>query len=94
MGLRNPFGETSSSRSEHEYRHIIILYFSIGFSVFVSIFLMATTDTEHPPASGTAMGVVIAGFAPLFQLTVFIMASSALLLGVQRLLKERLKDLV
>jgi CBS-domain-containing membrane protein len=33
-----------------------------AFAVGLSIFIMTITDTEHPPAAGTAMGVVIKGF--------------------------------
>ena len=34
-----------------------------ALTVGLSIFIMTITDTEHPPAAGTAMGVVLKGFA-------------------------------
>ncbi len=33
-------------------------------AVGLSIFIMVVTDTEHPPASGTALGVAITGMHP------------------------------
>jgi CBS-domain-containing membrane protein len=33
-----------------------------ALTVGLSIFIMTITDTEHPPAAGTAMGVVLKGF--------------------------------
>lgn len=33
-------------------------------AVGLSIFTMAVTDTEHPPAAGTALGVAITGMSP------------------------------
>ncbi|MCS7374790.1 MAG: HPP family protein, partial [archaeon GB-1845-036] len=38
----------------------IIVY---SVAVGLSIFLMITTDTAHPPASGTALGIAITGFS-------------------------------
>ena len=32
-----------------------------SLAVGTSIFLMVVTDTEHPPASGTALGIAVAG---------------------------------
>ncbi len=36
--------------------------FAYSFAVGLSIFIMVATDTEHPPASGTALGFAITGF--------------------------------
>ncbi len=35
--------------------------FVYSFAVGTSIFFMVVTDTEHPPASGTALGIAVAG---------------------------------
>ena len=34
-----------------------------AFVFGISIFLMILTDTEHPPAAGTALGVAVHGFS-------------------------------
>ena len=38
----------------------LIIY---ALAVGLSIFIMVVTNTEHPPASGTALGVAITGFS-------------------------------
>lgn len=58
----------------------------------LSIFLMTVTDTEHPPASGTALGVAITGFSLNVAITVII--SVMILSLVHQFLKSSLKDLV
>ena len=71
-----------------------LLIFQAGFAVFLSVFVMVTTDTEHPPASGTAMGVVLAGPGPFWSSAFFVLASCLLLSILQMAMKKRLKDLV
>ncbi|HOW97220.1 MAG TPA: HPP family protein [Kiritimatiellia bacterium] len=57
-----------------------------------SLFLMVVTDTEHPPASGTALGVAITGASLALGLS--LMVSVTLLSLAHRLLRGRLKNLL
>lgn len=63
-----------------------------ALSVGCAIFLMVVTDTEHPPAAGTALGVVLIGFS--LNLLLSIITSIVLLALVHRLLRSSLMDLV
>ncbi len=63
-----------------------------ALSVGCTIFLMVVTDTEHPPAAGTALGVVLIGFS--LNLLLSIITSIVLLALVHRLLRSSLLDLV
>jgi len=38
----------------------VVMY---ALAVGISMFFMALTDTRHPPASGTALGIAISGFS-------------------------------
>ncbi len=63
-----------------------------ALSVGTGMFAMAITNTEHPPAAGTALGLVIHGWS--WSAVVFIL-SSALVLSIIRLaLKPRLVNLL
>jgi CBS domain-containing membrane protein len=57
----------------------------------LSILIMVVTDTEHPPASGTALGVAIG--RPSVQSLVTLIISIIVILLVHRLSRKRLKDL-
>ncbi|MCA1743441.1 MAG: HPP family protein [Desulfovibrionales bacterium] len=63
----------------------------LAMAVGISIFIMVVTDTEHPPAAGTALGVAIAGFS--LKITLTILISIAFLASVHALLKHKLRDL-
>jgi CBS-domain-containing membrane protein len=63
-----------------------------SIAVGLSIFMMVITDTEHPPASGTALGVVVAGFS--LKITIGVMASAIILSLIHHIFKQHLKDLV
>jgi CBS-domain-containing membrane protein len=67
----------------------IIIY---SFTVGLSIFLMVALDFEHPPASGTALGVVISGFS--LKVIIATLASAVVLSLAHHYLKKYLKDLV
>jgi len=60
-------------------------------AVGLSIFVMVVTDTEHPPAAGTAMGIVMMGCS--WRTAVGVIASAALLAVAHRLLRPYLRDL-
>jgi CBS-domain-containing membrane protein len=62
-----------------------------AFAVGLSIFLMVVSDTEHPPASGTALGVVTTGFS--LNVTIAVISSAIVLSLIHVSLKSRLKDL-
>ena len=62
-----------------------------SIAVGVSIFLMVATDTEHPPASGTALGVAMSGFSSSVLIAVVASATSMSL--AHYLLKRHMKKL-
>lgn len=74
--------------------HAFFIYPPIAYSLAVglSIFLMVITDTEHPPASGTALGIAIRGFS--LNIALAIMASAIILSLIHRFFKPYLKNLV
>ncbi len=63
-----------------------------ALAVGCSIFVMAITNTEHPPAAGTALGVVIAGFS--VRVVLGVMIGVAILVSIHQLLKPYLRDLM
>ena len=60
-------------------------------AVGLSIFTMVVTDTEHPPASGTALGVAITGMHP--DVLVAVVLSIILLSLIHHFFKPYLRDL-
>jgi len=66
--------------------------FIYALAVGLSIFLMVITNTEHPPAAGTALGVV--AYAWSYQIVVFVLLCAIGLAIVRWLLGSRLRDLV
>jgi CBS-domain-containing membrane protein len=63
----------------------------IAFAVGISICLMVAIDVEHPPASGTALGVALTGFTPSVMIAV--LTSSVILSLAHTFSKKFLKDL-
>jgi len=59
----------------------------VGFSMLV----MAATDTEHPPAAGTALGILSSPVS--LELVLFILMSVSLLLTIQLSFRKRLHNL-
>ncbi len=66
--------------------------FIYALAVGLSIFFMAITNTEHPPAAGTALGMVAHEWSN--DVVVFILLFAIGLAIARRLLGSRLKDLV
>jgi CBS-domain-containing membrane protein len=62
-----------------------------SLAVGLSIFTMVVTDTEHPPASGTALGVAITGMSP--HVLVAVVLSIVLLSLIHHFFKPYLRDL-
>lgn len=65
--------------------------FVYALAVGLAIFLMAITNTEHPPAAGTALGIVAHQWS--YPVVFFILLSVIGLAVVRRLLKGHLRDL-
>ncbi len=65
--------------------------FVYSFAVGASIFLMVVTDTEHPPASGTALGIAIAG--PSLHTIIAVIAGVVTLSLLHHFLSPYLRDL-
>lgn len=61
-------------------------------SVGMSIFIMVVTDTNHPPAAGTALGLTI-GEGTLLTI-LFILAGTVILSTVHRILRPKLINLL
>tara|TARA_B100000029_G_scaffold504089_2_gene582317 strand:+ start:8076 stop:8600 length:525 start_codon:yes stop_codon:yes gene_type:complete len=59
--------------------------------VGLSMLIMAATDTEHPPAAGTALGILSNPVS--LELTLFILVSVVLLLSIQMKLRKYLFNL-
>jgi len=67
---------------------IIIFSLTVG----TSMFLMAITDMEHPPACATALGIVSAGYT--FSMIFAFITGVIILSSLHHILKPKLKDLV
>ena len=65
--------------------------FVYALAVGLSIFVMVVTDTEHPPAAGTALGVVVSGVS--YRVTIAVVASAVLLSLIRKLFKPHIRDL-
>ncbi len=63
-----------------------------SMAVGLSTVLMVALDFEHPPASGTALGIAITGFSP--QLMLAVLTGSIVLSIAHVFLRKHLKDLV
>jgi len=69
------------------YADAVIYAFAVGLSIFI----MVVTDTEHPPASGTALGIAMSGIS--LNVITTIIASVIVLSLIRTLFKAHLKDL-
>lgn len=79
-------GEDIASQSR------IVLNITAAASVGISIFIMVVTDTNHPPAAGTALGLAIG--EGTFTTILFILAGTILLSTVHMILRPRLTNLL
>ena len=71
------------------FLYSILMY---SFAVGLSIFVMVVTDTEHPPASSTALGFAITGFD--LNTTIALVTSVIILSLAHHFFKPYLRDLV
>jgi CBS-domain-containing membrane protein len=67
---------------------VLILSIAVG----ISICLMVALDFEHPPASGTALGVALTGFS--VDIFIAILTSVVILSIAHRFAKRYIRDLV
>ena len=72
----------------HSLFPAIVIY---ALAVGISICLMVAIDVEHPPASGTALGVAITGFS--YEILLAVLTSSIVLSLAHRFCKKFLRDL-
>ena len=63
-----------------------------ALAVGMSFFVMVVTDTEHPPGSATALGIVVSSFS--WSIAITIVASAVILSAIHVLFKKYLRDLV
>ena len=68
-----------------------IMWCVYALSVGLSIFLMAITNTEHPPAASTALGIVAHEWS--YPVIIFVLAFAISLAVIRRLLRKYLRDL-
>ena len=65
--------------------------FYAALGVGLTMFLMAATNTEHPPAAGTALAVVVHGFD--WDLVLFMALAVSILVAIQRVFRHRFINL-
>jgi CBS-domain-containing membrane protein len=63
-----------------------------ALAVGSAMLVMAITNTEHPPAAGTALGVVIAGYS--LPVVLGVVVGVGVLTLIQRTLRPLLRDLI
>jgi len=79
---------SSSTILSEKFLLIFLGALAVGFSIFV----MVVTDTEHAPAAGIALGLVINRWDYLT--LIFILSSVSLFFFIKKLLKSKMIDLV
>ena len=84
------FGDTEAGRETVRGTAFYFALFAAG-SVGLSMFLMAATNTEHPPAAGTALGVV--GSQVTLDLLLFVLVGVPMLVAIYLVFKNRLINL-
>lgn len=70
----------------------VVSLMAYALAVGLSIFIMVVTDTEHPPASGLALGVAITGFS--WSVGIGVISAVVVLSLVHHFCKSMIKDLV
>lgn len=83
--LNGPIGELVK---KWEFATMFVYAFAVG----LSIFLMVITNTEHPPAAGTALGIVSNPWS--FEVVVFVLLAVISLSIIRKLFSNRLHDLI
>ncbi len=70
----------------------VLIHVMAALSVGIGILLMAVTNTEHPPAAGTALGLVTDGWS--WTALAFILSSAAALSLIRAALRSKLVNLI
>ena len=65
----------------------------VAVLVVLTIFIMVITDTEHPPAAGTILGICLQNEWSWFSV-LFILMSMVIMLFIKSILSTRLINLV
>lgn len=81
----------TGSLGEISGEHELLIWFAYASSVALSLFFMTITNTEHPPAASTALGIVAYGCS--WQMVLFILIFAVGLAIIRRLLGGWLRDL-
>ena len=89
FGLTYRWLDLPAESASHEVAHVVLG----GLAVGVAIFLMVVTNTEHPPAAGVALGLVINQTWDALTLVVILSAICSLSL-VKWLLRRYLRNLL
>jgi CBS-domain-containing membrane protein len=74
------------------YPHFLSSALICSLAVGLSMLIMVITDTEHPPAAGTALGVALSGFSLTLLLSV--LTSIIALALLHKVLRAHLRNLV
>ena len=88
-GLAAVAGTQVGTRWISDVPTLFAVYAALG--VGASMLAMAATNTEHPPAAGTALGVVAHGFD--WDLIVFVTSAVVILSLAHRVLRSRMTNL-
>jgi len=72
--------------------YAIITLMAYALAVGLSMFFMVVFDMEHPPASGTALGVAIYGFS--WPILLALVSANIVFLGIGRLFRPYIRDLI
>ena len=65
----------------------VLAVLSVGLSILIMVF----TDTQHPPAAGTALGLAVGGWFP--SAIVIVLVGAVMLSVVHQFLRPRLVNL-
>lgn len=68
---------------------LFAVYAAVGVSA--SMFLMAATDTKHPPAASTALALIGHGFS--WDLLIFVATAVLIMVGIHQSLRRHFADL-
>ena len=87
IGILNIFGVQGYEGSSR-----FVVDVAAAMSVGIGIIVMVVTNTEHPPAAGTSLGLIIHSFD--WTSIVFVIASVVLLSVIRMLLRSRMINLL
>ncbi|XUX00480.1 MAG: HPP family protein [Dehalogenimonas sp.] len=69
----------------------LVTAITFAVAITLAMFLMAITNTEHPPAAATLIGLLTAGWS--WQIIIFVLVFASSLAIIHRLLRRYLIDL-